>query len=209
MRDDKSKKLFVTDNRGHFIFYVLPNDTIVLTASTLGYRNKTTVFISRMNDTLSGIRITLVPFSSPLNEVTVQTTRTGSRLRASTTRIEAIAPDELDEKSTMKPGDIRMLLNESTGITTQTTSAVSGLASLRIQGLDGRYTQILKDGMPLYTGFSGSLGILQIAPLDLKQVEYIKGSASTLYGGGAIAGLVNLITKTPSEKHDHAVYRDA
>ena len=200
MRDDKSKKLFVTDNRGHFIFYALPNDTIVLTASALGYRNKTTFFVSRMNDTLSGMRITLVPFSSPLDEVTVQTTRTGSRLRESTTRIEAIASDELDEKSTMKPGDIRMLLNESTGITTQTTSAVSGLASLRIQGLDGRYTQILKDGMPLYTGFSGSLGILQIAPLDLKQVEYIKGSASTLYGGGAIAGLVNLITKTPSEK---------
>lgn len=48
----------------------------------------------------------------------------------------------------MKPGDIRMLLNESTGIITQQTSATSGNASIRIQGLDGRYTQILKDGFP-------------------------------------------------------------
>jgi iron complex outermembrane receptor protein len=54
---------------------------------------------------------------------------------------------------------------------------------------------MLKDGFPLFGGFSGSLDILQIPPLDLRQVEYIKGSASTLYGGGAIGGLVNLLTK--------------
>jgi len=77
------------------------------------------------------------------------------------------------------------------------TSAVSGTANFRIQGLDSRYTQLLKDGMPLYQGFSGSLSILQVSPLDLQQVEIIKGSASTLYGGGAIAGLVNLISKVP------------
>jgi iron complex outermembrane receptor protein len=54
---------------------------------------------------------------------------------------------------------------------------------------------MLKDGFPLYGGFSGSLDILQIPPLDLRQVEYVKGSASTLYGGGAIAGIINLLTK--------------
>jgi len=74
----------------------------------------------------------------------------------------------------MKPGDIRMLLNESTGIATQQTSAVSGTANIRIQGLDGRYTQLLRDGMPLYQGFSGGLSVMQIAPLDFKQVELIK-----------------------------------
>jgi outer membrane receptor for ferrienterochelin and colicins len=65
--------------------------------------------------------------------------------------------------------------------------------------LDGRYTQILKDGFPLYGGFSGSLSIMQIPPLDLRQIEYIKGSASTLYGGGAISGLINLISKEPTQ----------
>jgi iron complex outermembrane receptor protein len=92
-----------------------------------------------------------------------------------------------------------MLLGETTGIQVQQTSAVSGTASFRIQGLDSRYTQLLQDGMPLYAGFSGNLSLLQISPLDLKQVEFIKGSASTLYGGGAIAGLVNLISKTPTD----------
>src|SRR5690606_29442200 len=65
-----------------------------------------------------------------------------------------------------------------------------------------RYTQILKDGFPIYSGASSGLGLLQIPPLDLKQVEVIKGSTSTLYGGGAIAGLVNLISKTPTEERD-------
>ena len=56
--------------------------------------------------------------------------------------------------------------------------------------------------MPLYSGFSGGLSVMQIAPLDLRQVEFLKGSASTLYGGGAIAGLVNLVSKTPQEKRE-------
>jgi iron complex outermembrane receptor protein len=58
--------------------------------------------------------------------------------------MELIAGEELEEKSNMKSGDIRMLLSESTGIQTQQTSATSANASIRIQGLDGRYTQILK-----------------------------------------------------------------
>ena len=102
----------------------------------------------------------------------------------------------------MKPGDIRMLLSESTGILTQQTSPISANASIRIQGLDGRYTQILKDGMPLYSGAASGLGLLQIPPLDLKQVEIIKGASSTLYGGGAIAGLVKLISKAPTNERE-------
>jgi iron complex outermembrane receptor protein len=116
--------------------------------------------------------------------------------------VEIISGEELDEKGNMKPGDIRMLLNESTGIQTQQTSAISYNSSIRIQGLDGRYTQILKDGYPLYSGFSGGLSIMQLTPLDLRQVEVIKGSSSTLYGGGAIAGLVNLVSRTPGERRE-------
>src|SRR5690606_17540184 len=105
-------------------------------------------------------------------------------------------------KANMKPGDIRMLLSETTGIQTQQTSATSYNSSIRIQGLDGKYTQLLKDGLPLYSGFSGGLSLMQIVPLDLQQVEVIKGASSTLYGGGAIAGLVNLISKTPGEDRE-------
>jgi len=140
------------------------------------------------------------PDDGDMEEVTVSTTRSSRTIEDVPTRIELIAKDELDEKANMKPGDIKMLLSESTGIQTLQTSATSGNTGIRIEGLDGRYTQVLKDGFPLYAGFSGGLGLLQTPPLDLKRVEIIKGASSTLYGGGAIAGLVNLISKTPSKE---------
>ncbi len=135
-------------------------------------------------------------------EVIVTATRLSRSISDIPTRVETISGEELTEKGNMKPGDIRMLLNESTGIQTQQTSATSYNSSIRIQGLDGRYTQILRDGFPLYAGFSGGLSLMQVAPLDLKQIEVIKGSSSTLYGGGAIAGLVNLVSKTPTENKE-------
>ena len=135
-------------------------------------------------------------------EIIVTATRTSRSIRDIPTRVEIISGEELAEKGNMKPGEIRMLLNESTGIQTQQTSATSYNSSIRIQGLDGRYTQLLRDGFPLYAGFSGGLSLMQVTPLDLKQVEVIKGSLSTLYGGGAIAGLVNLVSKTPAAKRE-------
>ena len=135
-------------------------------------------------------------------EIIITANRISRTITNTPTRTEVISGEELTEKGNMKPGDIRMMLNESTGIQTQQTSATSFNAGIRIQGLDGRYTQILRDGYPLYSGFAGSLSLLQIAPLDLKQVEVIKGAASTLYGGGAIAGLVNLVSKTPGENRE-------
>ena len=135
-------------------------------------------------------------------EVIVTATRTSRTIANNPTRIEVISGEELDEKGNMKRGEIRMLLSESTGIQVQQTSATSYSSGIRIQGLDGRYTQVLRDGYPLYAGFSGGLSIMQVAPLDLRQVEVIKGSASTLYGGGAIAGLVNLVSKTPRDDRE-------
>jgi iron complex outermembrane receptor protein len=135
-------------------------------------------------------------------EVVVTSTRSNRSIRNIPTRVEVISGEELEEKGNMRPGDIRMMLNESTGIQTQQISATSANSSIRIQGLDGRYTQLLKDGFPLYAGFSGGLGLLQTPPLDLRQVEIIKGASSTLYGGGAIAGMINLISRVPTPDRD-------
>src|SRR6185436_8033247 len=71
-------------------------------------------------------------------EVVIQSTRSSRTIQDIPTRVEFIAGEELDEKANMKPGDIRMVLTESTGIQTQQTSATSANSSIRIQGLDGR-----------------------------------------------------------------------
>ncbi|WP_420319754.1 TonB-dependent receptor [Flagellimonas sp.] len=138
--------------------------------------------------------------TNALEEVVLQSLRSTRTIQKIPTRIEYIGLEELGEKVAMNPANISMVLRESTGIQMQQTSLSSGNTNIRIQGLDGRYTQLLRDGFPLYGGFSSGLSILQIPPLDLRQFEIIKGSSSTLYGGGAIAGLVNLVSKVPEEE---------
>ena len=191
------KKGAVADSTGLVVINKIPNGNFEVEISAVGHQRSEKAFRFPIVSAENAIVFSLDAKSTELDEVVVQTTRTNQNMSDIATRIEALPLEELDEKGTMRPGDIKMLLGESTGITVQPTSAVSGAANFRIQGLDSRYTELLKDGMPLYQGFSGGLSILQIAPLDLQQVEFIKGSASTLYGGGAIAGLVNLIGKTP------------
>jgi len=133
-------------------------------------------------------------------EIIVTSTRTTDVIEAIPTRIEVLGTEEMGEKAMMRSSNIAMLLRETSGIQMQQTSPSAANQSIRIQGLDGRYTQLLKDGFPLFGGFAGGLSIMQIPPLDLQQVEIIKGANSTLFGGGAIAGLVNLTTIVPQEE---------
>ena len=198
----KGTSLAATSNEnGQIIIVNVPDGVQEIHFSYVGFYERIDTLEFPLKDT-SVIEILLKENSEELDEVVISSTRSTRSIQNIPTRIEFIGSEELGEKGNMKPGDIRMLLAESTGIHVQTTSPTSANASIRIQGLDGRYTQILKDGFPIYSGASSGLGLLQIPPLDLKQVEVIKGSTSTLYGGGAIAGLVNLISKTPTEERD-------
>ena len=144
------------------------------------------------------ITLELKPEQHAEEEVTVHATRTDTRLQDLPTRVEVLGPEEIDEKTMMTPGDIVMMLNEMGGLRVQSTSPSLGAASVRIQGMRGRYTAFLGDGLPLFGQQGGGLGLLQIPPVDLGQVEVIKGVASALYGAGAMAGVVNLISRRPS-----------
>jgi outer membrane receptor for ferrienterochelin and colicins len=130
--------------------------------------------------------------------IIVTATRTNRRIEDEPVRVEVVPGEEVQEKIMMTPGDVSMLLNETNGLRVQMTSPALGGANVRIQGLRGRYTQILADGLPLYGGQAGSIGILQIPPMDLGQVEVIKGVASALYGVSAIGGVINLVSRRPS-----------
>src|SRR6202171_1457210 len=132
--------------------------------------------------------------------VSVSATRTDKGIEDLPMRVEVLGKEELDEKVLMTPGDIVMMLNEMGGLRVQATSPSLGAASVRIQGLRGRYTRFLSDGLPLFGEQTGGLGLLQIPPTDLAQVEVIKGVASALYGAGAMGGVVNLISRRPGAK---------
>ena len=179
----------------------LPNGKTVVQFSFVGYSTVKKTFNLPQQSGLV-VEIELEPDEEELEEVIVTTTRGSRNIADEPTRLEVIGAEELEEKSDMNSSNISTMLKETPGIQVQQTSATSANMTFRIQGLDGRYTQLLLNGLPLYAGFSGGLSVMQIPPLDLKQVEIIKGSASTLYGGGAIAGLVNLVQKEPTETRD-------
>ena len=133
-----------------------------------------------------------------IEEVLVQATRSRRRVQDQPTRIEVLDQEEISEKVMMRPGNISMMLAETGGLRVQVTSPALGSSNIRIHGMRGRYTQLLADGLPLYGGQASGLGLLQVPPSDLSQIEVIKGSASALYGGQALGGVINLVSKRPS-----------
>lgn len=151
-------------------------------------------------DAGAGTTVTVDLVRAPTVEedvVVVASTRTGRRLDDQPTRVEVLSRDEIEEKMLMTPGDIVMMLNEMGGMRVQATSPSIGAASVRVQGMKGRYTRFLSDGLPLFGQQVGGLGLLQIPPMDLGQVEVIKGVASAFYGAGAMGGVVNLLSRRP------------
>jgi iron complex outermembrane receptor protein len=130
-------------------------------------------------------------------EIVVQATRSERRVQDEPIRVEVIDREEIEEKNLMVPGNISMIVAETGGLRVQVTSPALGAANVRIRGLEGRYTQILSDGLPLYGGQAAGIGLLQIPPTDLGQVEVIKGAASALYGASALGGLINLVSRRP------------
>lgn len=188
-----------TDTNGRVNLTNIPDGERIIEVFSPGYQAKEVKLTFPL--AAGGDQLILLKVHNELGEVTItSTTRISREIDDVPTRIEAINEEEVDEKINMRPANVSMVLNESTGIKVQQTSATSNTQSVRIQGLDGRYTQILRDGFPAFGGFSGSLSLLDIPPLDLKQVEIIKGPSATFYGGGAIAGVVNFISKEPQKK---------
>ncbi|GAB4027765.1 TonB-dependent receptor [Spirosoma gilvum] len=186
----------VTDAKGIATMPALPASVTALTVSAVGYETASFPFTAG-SDTLV---FQLHSQEESLDEVTVTSTRTNSRIEDLPIKVEVLGQEDMDEESAVVPGNVSSILGDISIIHVQRTSAVNGNQAIRMQGLDPKYTQILRDGLPLYEGFSGNLGVLQIPPLDLKQIEVVKGSVSTLYGGGAIGGMINIVSKSPTSE---------
>ncbi|HPG11751.1 MAG TPA: TonB-dependent receptor [Chitinophagaceae bacterium] len=187
-----------SDTTGKVFFTDTPPGEFSVTFSMISFTTKTLKFIFPLKNAPITVEMERAEAQTE-EEVIVSSSRTESRIENLPTKVEVLGAEEVNEEVGIKPGNIASLLGDVAGIQIQQTSAATGNIEMRVQGLPGKYTQLLKDGMPLFGGYAGSFSILQIPPLDLKQIEIVKGASSTLYGGGAIAGMVNLISKRPKE----------
>lgn len=178
----------------------LPTGKQLFEASFIGYEKKQIEITLPLSEEKQPFVIALSPSKEDLEEVTVTATRTNSRIEDLPIKVEVLGQEDMDEESAVVPGNVASILGDISIIHIQKTSPTNGNQAIRMQGLDSKYTQILRDGIPLFEGFSGNLGVLQIPPLDLRQVEVVKGSVSTLYGGGAIGGMINIVSKTPTSE---------
>ncbi len=184
-----------TDAQGLLVL-TMPPGTVEITTVKEGFAPVTTS-VQLVAGQEQRVLIELSPQPTLEEEViVVASTRTERRIEDQPIRVEVVPQEEIDEKVFMTPGDVSMMLTETNGLRVQVTSPSLGAANVRVQGLRGRYTQILADGLPLY-GQAGSIGVLQIPPMDLFQVEVIKGVASALYGGSALGGVINLVSRRP------------
>jgi outer membrane receptor for ferrienterochelin and colicins len=158
----KGEVLGKTNEQGVIIKIFSPDNDFIFT--TVGY-NATTI---NAKGKVGMIIVPMEKAEAKLEEVTiVSSTRNNQKIENSPLKVEVLGREEMDEENTIKPANIASILGDVSGVQIQQTSAVSGNANVRIQGLSGQYTQILKDGMPLYEGFSGGFGVLSIPPLDL------------------------------------------
>ena len=182
----------------------LPAGRRTIVASLIGFRPESLVVTLRANADTT-IALVLAERIAQVEGIVVSATRSERRVEDTPLRIEIVDEEEVAEKTSMRPGSIAMLLAETGGLRVQTTSPSLGGAAVRVQGLRGRYSLLLADGLPLYGGQAGGLGLLQIPPVDLARVEVIKGTASALYGSSALGGVINLVSRRPSEELERDV----
>lgn len=194
---------YTVDAQGALVVAVAPGDHRVR-ASLSGFLDAEATVTAIAGERVE-VRLELVPATFDEEIIVVASTRTGRRIEDQPMRVEVLGREEIEEKMLMTPGDIVMMLNELGGLRVQSTSPSMGSASLRIQGMRGRYTRFFSDGLPLFGDQPSGLGLLQIPPMDLGQVEVIKGVASALYGAGAMGGVVNLVARRPRRTASHEV----
>lgn len=135
-----------------------------------------------------------------LGEIVITATRSPTFIRDEPLRVEAVPAEEIEENMTIQPGNVSTLLKELPGIHVQSSAPSLGGAAMQLRGMEGRNTLVLTDGLPLLGVGTDAFGLLQIPPLDLATAEVIKGAASALYGGSAIGGVLNFVSRTPDSE---------
>lgn len=181
------------DADGRFRLRLPSPGPVVLDISALGYAAQRRTVTVGADAT---VRLDVVLTASDLDADAVVVTGTMDRVgvRASPVKVEVLPARFLESVPSVNVLDALARVN---GLAQQIDCGVCYTSSLRIHGMDGPYTAVLIDGMPVMSSLAAVYGLQGISPMLIRQVEVVKGPMSTLYGADALGGVVNILTKSP------------
>ena len=187
-----------TDTLGRFVLRGIPSGTYTVTAASVGYHalSKTVRLADSPAVTLDFF---LMRDEQSLKEVVV----TGTMKEIS--RLESSVPVEVFSQAFFRKNPTPSLfdaLQHVNGVRPQLNCNICNTGDIHMNGLEGPYTMILIDGMPIVSGLSSVYGLSGIPSALIERMEIVKGPASSLYGSEAVGGLINIITKKPEQAPD-------
>lgn len=183
----------VTDNTGHYFLKNLPQGEFVLEVSSVGYKTVRKNVLLKKGVTLE-IDFEIEEDMVALDGVVVSANRSETKRRMAPTLVNVVDFKlfENTNSATLSQG-----LNFQPGVRVENNCQNCGFQQVRINGLDGPYTQILIDSRPIFSALAGVYGLEQIPANMIERVEVMRGGGSALFGSSAIAGTINIITKEP------------
>ena len=192
----QNTKLGTSSNEdGYYQIKNIPSGTYKIVVSSLGYKTKTTEITFNKNENEKIIQnFSLVPDNS-LDEIVVSGNLRPVSKSASSVPVDVYSKSFFKKNPT--PSIFESLQNVN-GVRPQLNCNVCNTGDIHINGLEGPYTFVLIDGMPIVSGLSTVYGLTGIPQALIQRVEVVKGPASTLYGSEAVGGIINIITKKPS-----------
>lgn len=184
----------LTDESGHYYLKNLPEGKHTIIFSMMGYEPlEKSVVLHR--DTLVEINVAISEKSFLMDNVVVTANKYATKQKEVATIVNVISPLIIESTTSNSMADV---LNFQTGLRVEETCSNCGVPQIRINGLEGQYTQILIDSRPIFSSLASVYGLEQLPAGMVDRIEVIRGGGSALYGANAIAGVVNIITKEPT-----------
>ena len=183
----------VTDESGHYFLKNLPIGRQTIVFSFVGYETEE-LPVNIVENTTTELKAVIREISQQLNSVVVTANRYATKRQEAATIVNVLSPKLFETTAGACVADA---LNFQPGLRVENSCSNCGKTDLRINGLQGQYTQILMDSRPVFSSMASVYGLEQVPAAMIDRIEVIRGSGSAMYGANAIAGVVNIITKEP------------
>lgn len=182
-----------TENTGHYMIRNVPEGNFTIEVSAVGYKTQTRDIDIRKGRSYE-VNFVLEEDFVQIDGVIVSATRSETTRRMSPTLVNVVG---METYSRVNATTVAQGLSFQPGVRVENNCQNCGFQQVRINGLDGQYTQILIDSRPIFSALAGVYGIEQLPANMVDRVEVMRGGGSALFGSSAIAGTINIITKEP------------